>query len=75
MVILIRDLINFASFNKIYLYPDEDICYFKDFPHKRLVIPYIYTTEEINCTCSLKWIYLYNDFYEKIDPKLKKGPL
>ena len=72
MVILIRDLIMYSSFTTFYSYPEEDICYFKDFPHKHLVIPYLYTMRKINCTCTLKWIHFYNENYEKISPRLKK---
>ena len=51
---------NFASFNSIYTYPD------KDFPHNNLVLPFIFTDTRLNCSCTLKWIHLYNRLYENI---------
>ena len=39
-----------------YIYPNEDLCLFKDFPHKQLVIPSIYSLEEIECSCTLIWL-------------------
>ena len=39
-----------------YIYPNEDLCLFKDFPHKQLVIPSIFSLEEIECSCTLIWL-------------------
>ena len=51
------------SFNKIYSYPDEDFCLFRDFPHSRLVYPIIEPGKEIECTCTLLWLQKYSQFY------------
>ncbi len=45
-----------SAFNKAYVYPSEDICLFKDFPHTRLVMPILNPFRFINCTCTLKWL-------------------
>ena len=54
---------NSMSFEREYAYPDEDLCLFKDFPHKRLVVPKIYQGRKINCSCTLRWLFtLYLDY-------------
>jgi len=35
-----------------YEYPDKDFCYFKDFPHQRLVFPQLRPVSNLNCTCT-----------------------
>jgi hypothetical protein len=49
----------FQSFIEHYSYLNEDICLFKDFPHSHLVFALIFPHEKLNCTCTLKWLYLY----------------
>lgn len=50
----------FMLFSKYYIFPNEDICLFKDFPHSQLVLPLIifdpvrYGTSEFSCT--LVWL-------------------
>jgi hypothetical protein len=52
-----------TSFDRIYEYPEEDICLFKDFPHDHLVYPMIVPGKKINCSCTIIWLlknyYLY----------------
>ena len=55
------------SFGQVYEYPDEDLCLFKDFPHKRLVLPLIVPGRNLACTCTLKWLQMYTHLYEKTD--------
>ena len=53
-----------VSFNKIYEYPNEDICLFKEFPHHRLVYPVMTPGKELECTCTLYWLQKYKSIYE-----------
>jgi hypothetical protein len=63
-------LVLYQSFPKevLYTYPDEDFCYFKDFPHKRLVFPVLKPTQTKNCSCALLYLiynsYLAHDFFD-----------
>ena len=57
-----------SIFRKLYEYPDEDLCMFKDFPHNQLVFPDIYTEKDsLSCSCTILWLlqytrkYLYRD--------------
>lgn len=49
-------IIEFNDENNEYTYPDEDFCFFKDFPHRRQVFPLINTKLKLNCTCTLLWL-------------------
>ena len=43
-----------------YFYPDEDICIFREFPHKHLVVPIFLPFENnLNCTCTLLFLIQY----------------
>jgi hypothetical protein len=50
------------QFNYSYLFPDEDICLFKDFPFQRLIYPLIILSEKDKCTCLLLWLSRYNNY-------------
>lgn len=39
-----------------YMYPDEDFCLFKHFPHTNLVFPLINTKLALNCTCTIMYL-------------------
>jgi hypothetical protein len=52
------------SFEKVFDYPDEDLCLFKDFPHSHLVVPIISPGVKIACTCTLQWLEMYLHLYE-----------
>jgi hypothetical protein len=58
-----------SAFSKPYVYPSEDICLFKDFPHTRLVMPLLNPFRFINCTCTLMWLqqyyFLFFDYIKK----------
>lgn len=47
-------LVVFQTFSNIvyYEYPDKDFCYFKNFPHKRLVLPHLKPISKSKCTCT-----------------------
>jgi hypothetical protein len=53
-----------------YDYPEQDFCYFKDFPHQRLVLPHLKPTYKSSCSCtelfliqnSYKYKYEDNEF-------------
>jgi hypothetical protein len=70
---------NAVSFDRVYTYPEQDICLFRHFPHERYVLPVIVPGRFLACTCTLKWLqlnvkqikqenaadlYNSNDFYE-----------
>ena len=57
---------SFVSFDIVYEYPEEDLCLFKDYPHRHLVYPVIYPGKKINCSCTLKWIHAYNYLYQNL---------
>ncbi|CAF0826340.1 unnamed protein product [Brachionus calyciflorus] len=39
-----------------YDFPNEDFCYFKDFPHQKLVFPVVKYNQNLKCTCTLIWL-------------------
>ena len=42
-----------------YMYPDEDLCLFDNFPHKQLVIPSFAISDDVTnfeCSCTLTWL-------------------
>ena len=45
------------TFSQVYIYPDEDLCLFKEFPHKQLVIPSMFTPVGVElCSCPRIWL-------------------
>ena len=56
-----------SIFNNDYYYPDEDLCLFKDFPHKQLIYPSIVSEKQKECTCTIIWLVKYFNFYLKSD--------
>jgi len=40
----------------MYTYPDEDLCVFRSFPHKQLVMPFLPNLDELECTCTIVWL-------------------
>ena len=56
-----------VSFDRIYEYPNEDICIFKNFPHKHMVYPLFRPGKLIDCSCTLMWLQYYNYIYEPTD--------
>jgi hypothetical protein len=65
MLLRFQHSINYTSFNKIYTYPNEDLCLFKDFPHLNLVYPIIESGKKLECTCTLLWLQIYAHHYSK----------
>jgi hypothetical protein len=53
-----------VSFDSIYEYPDEDLCLFKEFPHKRLVYPIIVAGKRLECTCTLYWLQSNINYFD-----------
>ena len=49
--------------SKSYDYPEDDFCFFKDFPHNRNIFPIIHTNESLACTCTLKYLLKNIDKY------------
>ena len=54
-----------TDLNETYLYPEEDFCFFKDFPHARLVVPKINTKTDLECTCTLLFLLQYKSLYQE----------
>ena len=52
------------SFGNAYMYPDEDFCLFKHFPHEHLVYTPIMSGDRLQCTCTLIWLIQYIYFYD-----------
>ena len=52
------------SFGSAYMYPDEDFCLFKHFPHEHLVYTPIMSGDRLQCTCTLIWLIQYINFYD-----------
>ena len=51
-------------FSKTYDYPNEDLCLFKDFPHRQLVMPLILAEKDsFQCTCTISWLMQYTHSY------------
>ena len=59
--------LNSLSFNFKYMYPVEDLCLFRDFPHERNVYALIQPGIELTCTCTLRWLELYNRYFEPFE--------
>jgi hypothetical protein len=46
------------------VYPNEDLCLFKNFPHERLVYPMLIPGKQLECTCTLYWLQSYAQRYD-----------
>jgi hypothetical protein len=64
-------LVLYQSFYRttFYTYPEEDICYFKDFPHSKLVLPILKPNNNVSsCTCTqlylIQYSYLFKDQFD-----------
>ena len=55
-----------VSFDPIYVYPDEDLCLFAQFPHDRFIFPILVPGMMLDCTCTLKWLESLSDKFKKI---------
>jgi hypothetical protein len=49
IIIIIFIEINFKEISSEYIYPDEDLCLLKNFPHKQLVIPSMFILGKVEC--------------------------
>lgn len=58
-----RFLMYLGYSNDTYDYPEEDFCYFADFPHHRLILPIVNFAYADRCTCTLISILQYSKFY------------
>lgn len=66
--------LNTSLINKIYDYPDEHFCLFKDFPHDHMVIPLILPGKKINCSCTVLWLVQYYSHYFDVDYRADYNP-
>jgi len=62
----IFDLVLFQIFSNVtyYEYPNEDFCYFKDFPHQKLVLPQLRPAYKTKLTCTELFLIQYSMKYE-----------
>ena len=67
---------NKLLFNRGYVFPDKDICLFKEFPHKQLVYPGIFFEKEtFKCTCTVIWLIRYTNVYRTSDYSAYESPI
>lgn len=46
---------------------EKDICLFRDFPHHRLVFPFLlFSKTTLPCTCTIYWLYKYFNRYQHL---------
>ncbi len=57
---LILAIFQTYSNETFYDYPNHDFCYFKDFPHQRLVIPKLKPNYKSSCTCTELFLVQYS---------------
>jgi hypothetical protein len=52
----------FQTFSNVtyYDFPDRDFCYFKDFPHQRLVLPKLKPNYKSSCSCTELFLIQYS---------------
>lgn len=56
----------------LYQYPDEDFCYFKNFPHDKLVMPVLKPNHNTNCSCTELFLIHYSYFLkDRFDANFK----
>lgn len=48
----------FNDLKESYTYPNEDFCYFTNFPHKHMVFPVLKSKRALECTCTIVWLLL-----------------
>jgi len=65
IIIQFNERIN-THLTRKYIYPDEDLCLFKEFPHEKLVLPSINIYDEVECSCTLIWLVKKYKFYESL---------
>jgi hypothetical protein len=55
-------LILFQSLPRVtyYEYPNEDFCYFKDFPHEKIVLPVLKPSHNLTCSCTQLYLIQYS---------------
>jgi len=58
-------LLLLTDLNQTYVFPDEDFCIFKNFPHSKLVVPKISTKPDLDCSCTLLWLIQYKSLYQE----------
>jgi hypothetical protein len=55
---------------EMYTFPDEDFCNFTNYPQNTALYTEIYTTSDLNCSCTLVWILKNTAFFSKLFPNL-----
>ena len=43
-----------------YEYPNEDFCYFKNFPHEKIVLPVLKPNHNLTCSCTQLYLIQYS---------------
>lgn len=53
-----------------YEYSESEFCFFKKFPHQKLILPVIRTKPNLECTCTLMWLLSYKKIYDQNDVQI-----
>ena len=62
--VVLEIIVTRQIFGQSYLFRDEDICLYKDFPHEQLVYPAIFFQHEMpNSSCTLFYLLQHVDIY------------
>ena len=56
--------INSNHWTSTFIYSDKDLCLFRKFPHKQLIIPAFTILNEIECSCTLIWLIKNHKIFE-----------
>jgi hypothetical protein len=48
-----------------YEYPNEDFCYFKNFPHEKIVLPVLKPNHNLTCSCTQLYLIQYSYLLKK----------
>jgi hypothetical protein len=67
-----------SHLTRVYTYPGFDLCLFKNFPHKQLVIPTMPDLNDANvqCTCTILWLIQNYEIYFNLsltNPRLSRN--
>ncbi len=68
-------LVIFQSFPKheFYDYNEEDFCYFKNFPHDRMVLPDLLPNDKSSCSCTEIYLIQYSVVFSKLTDFYKRN--
>jgi hypothetical protein len=56
-----------------YMFQDEDLCYFSDFPHSKLIFPILEDNRDIDCSCTVVWLTQYYPYFYDFNNLIEKS--